>query len=145
MIKADLLLLRTACGRLHPRRGTQESPRTISHAEPRTPDSFDGGGGPTDLHVCRALPTEEIEQQLARKSDDTNRGLPVPGSDDLVRPRPLELERGVAAAGAGTSPDQLAAASASSRPGNCRAIAAHRGARNTRCLNAFAGVLGMGG
>src|SRR5664279_850575 len=56
------------------------------------PDGFDGGGGPTDLNVCRVLTTEEIEQQLARKSDDTNRGSPVPGSDDMVRPRPLELE-----------------------------------------------------
>ena len=92
MIKADLVLLRTACGRLHPRRGTQESPRTISHAEPRTPDSFDGGGWPTDLNVCRALTTEKIEQQFARTSDDANRGSPGPGSDDTVRPRPLELE-----------------------------------------------------
>src|SRR5664279_1766603 len=56
------------------------------------PDGFDGGGGPTDLNVCRVLTTEEIEQQLARKSDDTNLGSPVPGSDDMVRPRPLELE-----------------------------------------------------
>ena len=92
MIKADLVLLRTACGRLYPRRGTQESPRTISHAEPRMPDSFDGGGRPTDLNVCRALTTEEIKQQLARTSDDANRGSPAPGSDDTVRPSPLELE-----------------------------------------------------
>jgi len=70
----------------------RNSPRTISHAEPRMPDGFDGGGWPADLNVCRALPTEEIEQQLARTADDANRGSPAPGSDDTVRPRPLELE-----------------------------------------------------
>ena len=63
-----------------------------SHAEPRMPDGFDGGGWPTDLNVCRALTTEEIEQQFARESDDANRGSPAPGSDDTVRPSPLELE-----------------------------------------------------
>ena len=62
------------------------------HAEPRTPDGFDGVGGPADLDLCRALTTEEIEQQLARKSSDANRGFPSPGSYRVGRPSPLELE-----------------------------------------------------
>ena len=62
------------------------------HAEPRTPDGFDGVGGPTDFDLCRALTTEEIEQQLARKSSDANRGFPSPGSYGIGRPSPLKLK-----------------------------------------------------
>ena len=62
------------------------------HAEPRTPDGFDGVGGPADFDLCRALTTEEIEQQLARKSSDANRGFPSPGSYGIGRPSPLKLK-----------------------------------------------------
>jgi hypothetical protein len=62
------------------------------HAEPRTPDGFDGVGGPAEFDLCRALTTEEIEQQLARKSSDANCGFPSPGSYGIGRPRPLKLK-----------------------------------------------------
>lgn len=62
------------------------------HAEPGTPDGVDGVGGSADLDSCRVLTTEQIEQQLARRSSDANRGLPAPGSYGVGRPRPLEFE-----------------------------------------------------
>jgi hypothetical protein len=62
------------------------------HAEPRTPDGFDGVGGPADFDLCRRLTTEEIEQQLAWKSSDANRGFPSPGPYGMCRPSPLKLK-----------------------------------------------------
>jgi hypothetical protein len=62
------------------------------HAQPCTPDGFDGVGGPADFDLCRALTTEEIEQQLTRKSSDANRGFPSPGSYGIGRPSPLKLK-----------------------------------------------------
>jgi hypothetical protein len=62
------------------------------HAESRTPDGFDGVGGPADFDLCRALTTEQIEQQLARKSGDANRGFASPGSYRVGRPSPVKLE-----------------------------------------------------
>jgi hypothetical protein len=54
--------------------------------------AFDGVGGPADFDLCRALTTEEIEQQLAWKSSDANRGFPSPGSYRVGCPRPLKLK-----------------------------------------------------
>ena len=62
------------------------------HTEPDTSNGLDGFGGPADFDVCRALTTEEINQQLARKSSDANRGFPSPGSYGVGRPGPLPFE-----------------------------------------------------
>jgi hypothetical protein len=81
-------------GGIHRRRGFAEYEIgwLPLHAEPRAPDGFDGVGGPADFDLCRALTTEEIEQQLARKSSDANRGFPSPGSYGIGRPGPLKLK-----------------------------------------------------
>ena len=49
-------------------------------------------GEPADFDLCRALTTEEVEQQLAWKSSDANRGFPSPGSYRVGRPSPLGLK-----------------------------------------------------
>ena len=48
--------------------------------------------GPLTSTLCRALPAEEVEQQLARRSGDAGSGFPSPGPDGLGGPRPLKLE-----------------------------------------------------
>src|SRR5260221_5933877 len=42
--------------------------------------------------MCRALPTEEVEQQLAWRSGDTGSRFSPPCSNGLSGPRPLKLE-----------------------------------------------------
>src|SRR6266540_6331919 len=42
--------------------------------------------------MCRALPTEEVEQQLTGRSDDAGCRFPPPCSDGPSGPRPLEFE-----------------------------------------------------
>ena len=49
-------------------------------------------GEPADFDLCRALTTEEVEQQLAWKSSDANRGFPSPGSYGIGRYSPLKLK-----------------------------------------------------
>lgn len=71
---------------------THSTPGTSLHTEPGTPDGVDGVGGSGDFDSCGVLPTEQIEQQLARMSGDANRGFPSPGSYRVGRPGPLEFE-----------------------------------------------------
>src|SRR5262245_32243541 len=42
--------------------------------------------------MCRTLPAEEVEQQLAWRSGDAGGGFPAPCPDGLSGPRPLELK-----------------------------------------------------
>ncbi len=67
-----------------------------SHAEPPASDGVDGVGGSAEFDVRHTLTTEEIEQQLARKSGDANGRVPSPGHYGMGRPCPSELEPRVA-------------------------------------------------
>src|SRR5215471_3371661 len=62
------------------------------HAEPRAPHGFDRRGRPAHFDLCRALPAEEVEQQLARRSGDAGSRFPPPRPDGLSGPRPLKLK-----------------------------------------------------
>ena len=42
--------------------------------------------------MCRALPAEEVEQQLAWRPGDAGSRFPPPGPDGLSGPRPLKLK-----------------------------------------------------
>jgi hypothetical protein len=60
--------------------------RRSSHAEPRALHDFDRPSGSAHLGVCRALPTEEVEQQLAWRSGDAHGRFPPPCSNGLGDP-----------------------------------------------------------
>ena len=64
----------------------------VLHAEPRAPHGFDRRSRPAHLDLCRALPAEQVEQQLARRSGDAGGRFPPPCPDGLSGPRPLELK-----------------------------------------------------
>lgn len=64
----------------------------LLHAEPRASHGFDRRIRPADLDMCRALPTEEVEQQFAWRSGDAGSRLPPPCSNGLSGPRPVKLE-----------------------------------------------------
>ena len=72
--------------------GADPSLSDPSHAEPRASHGFDRGSGPAHLDLCRTLPAEEVEQQLARRSGEARSRYPTPCPNDLGRPRPLQLE-----------------------------------------------------
>ena len=64
----------------------------LLHAEPRASHRFDRRGRPAHLDMCRALPPEEVEQQLARRSGDKGGRFAPPCSNGLSGPRPLKLK-----------------------------------------------------
>jgi hypothetical protein len=63
-----------------------------SHAEPRASHGLDCRSRSAHLDLCRALPAEEVEQQLARRSGDAGSRFPPPGSNGLCCSLPLKLE-----------------------------------------------------
>ena len=64
----------------------------LLHAEPRASHGFDRRSRPAHLDVGRALPPEEVEQELAWRSGDAGGRLPPPCPDGLSSPGPLELK-----------------------------------------------------
>jgi hypothetical protein len=64
----------------------------LLHAEPRAPHGFDRRSRPAHLDMCRALPAEEVEQQLAWRPGDAGSRFPPPCPDGLSVSRPLELK-----------------------------------------------------
>jgi hypothetical protein len=67
-------------------------PGLLLHAEPCPSHGFDRRRGTAHLDMCRALPTEEVEQQLAGRSGDPGTRFPAPCSNGLSGPRPLKLK-----------------------------------------------------
>ena len=57
-------------------------------------DGFDHCSRSVHLDVCRALPPEEVEQQLAWRSGDGHGRFPPPCSNGLGGPLPLKLKTG---------------------------------------------------
>lgn len=55
-------------------------------------DGFDRRLRPAHLDMCHALPAEQVEQQLARRSRDACGRFSHPYPDGLGGPRPLELK-----------------------------------------------------
>src|SRR6516225_3651500 len=64
----------------------------LLHAEPRASHGFDRRGRPAHLDMCRVLPAEEVEQQLAWRSGDAGSRFPPPCPEGLSGPRPLKLK-----------------------------------------------------
>ena len=64
----------------------------LLHAEPRASHGFDRRSRPAHLHVGRALPPEEVEQELAWRSGDAAGRFPPPCLDGLSSSGPLELK-----------------------------------------------------
>ena len=62
------------------------------HAEPRASHGIDRRGRPAHLNMCRALPTEEVEQQFGWRSDDAGSGFASPSWNGLSGSRPLKLQ-----------------------------------------------------
>ena len=63
-----------------------------SHAERCLANGGNGGGLACDLDLGDGLPSEEIQQEFAGRSDEPSRRLASPGSHSLVCPGPRELE-----------------------------------------------------
>ena len=67
-----------------------------SHPSTHMPNMFanggNGGGLASDLDLGDGLPSEEIQQKFAGRSDEPSRRLASPGSHSLVCPSPRELE-----------------------------------------------------
>ena len=70
----------------------QDPNTALSHAEPHSLDGLDSLFGAADLDFGGGLTPKEKEQQLARQTGEAGRRLSSTGSQDLGRPRPLELE-----------------------------------------------------
>ena len=66
--------------------------RVRLHAEPCASHGFDCRIRPAHLDLCRALPTEKVEQHFAWRSGDAGSRLPPPCSNGLSGPRPVKLE-----------------------------------------------------
>jgi len=69
-----------------------EHKRLLSHAEVRASHGFGRRGRPGHPDACRALPAEQVEQQLAGRPSDAGNRFPPPGPDGLGGPRPLKLK-----------------------------------------------------
>jgi len=63
-----------------------------SHAERRLANGGNGGGLTDDLDPRRSLSAEQVQQELAGRSDEPSRRMATPGSHSLICPGPLELE-----------------------------------------------------
>ncbi len=63
-----------------------------SNAERCLANGGNGGGLACNLDLRYCLSSEEIQQELARRSDEPSRRLASPASHSLGCPGPLELE-----------------------------------------------------
>src|SRR5689334_17890603 len=66
--------------------------RLLLHAEVRASHGVDRRSRPAHLDMCRALPAEQVEQQLTWRPSDAGSRFPPPCPDGLSGPRPLKLK-----------------------------------------------------
>lgn len=78
-------------GRCH-REASPGYAELLLHAEPGMSHRFDRSSRSAHFDMCRVLPSEEVEQQLARRSGDAGGQFPSARPNGVGRPHPLKLE-----------------------------------------------------